>query len=392
MPTINQSLALHQYLNGVITNIPFGVLTISKSLDVSMLNSNILDILEIKNKTLDDFLDENYEKLFFRLPSFIKEYKIKITEENLLEFDIEQLIFHKKILNIKIRAMLEGALVIIEDVTQRIHQENKLKELNKTLEDRIKQEVKKNRYQDQQLQQQSRLAQMGEMISMIAHQWRQPLGAISSTAANLSMKIELEYFDLETEKSRQECQDYFLDQLNVIEEFVQNLTNTIDDFRNFYKPNKKSVSCTFETVINKSLNIIMASLKNDNIQIKYDYKNQVELQMYDSEIMQVILNILKNAQDNFREKNVVNAEITINIEDKLLYICDNGGGIKEKIIDKIFDPYFSTKSEKNGTGLGLYISKIIIEDHHNGKLNVKNTDKGVCFYIDLKKEGDLSDS
>jgi len=384
MPTPNQSLALHQYLSGVITNIPFGVLTISKNLDISMLNSNVLEILEIQNKTLDDFLDENYEKLFFRLPSFIQEYETKIIEENLLEFDIEQLTFHKKILNIKIRAMLEGALVIIEDVTQRIHQENKLKELNKTLEDRIKQEVQKNRYQDQQLQQQSRLAQMGEMISMIAHQWRQPLGAISSTAANLSMKIELEYFDLETEKSRQECQSYFLDQLNVIEEFVQNLTNTIDDFRNFYKPNKKSVSCTFETVINKSLNIIMASLKNDNIEIKYDYKNQVEIQMYDSEIMQVILNILKNAQDNFREKNIANAEITIGIEDKLLTICDNGGGIKDEIVEKIFDPYFSTKNEKNGTGLGLYMSKIIIEDHHNGKLDVKNTDNGVCFYIDLR--------
>jgi len=391
MPTPNQSLALHQYLSGVITNIPFGVLTISKNLDISMLNSNVLEILEIQNKTLDDFLDENYEKLFFRLPSFIQEYETKIIEENLLEFDIEQLTFHKKILNIKIRAMLEGALVIIEDVTQRIHQENKLKELNKTLEDRIKQEVQKNRYQDQQLQQQSRLAQMGEMISMIAHQWRQPLGAISSTAANLSMKIELEYFDLETEKSRQECQSYFLDQLNVIEEFVQNLTNTIDDFRNFYKPNKKSVSCTFETVINKSLNIIMASLKNDNIEIKYDYKNQVEIQMYDSEIMQVILNILKNAQDNFREKNIANAEITIGIEDKLLTICDNGGGIKDEIVEKIFDPYFSTKNEKNGTGLGLYMSKIIIEDHHNGKLDVKNTDNGVCFYIDLRG-GNLSDS
>ena len=387
MPTPNQSLALHQYLSGVITNIPFGVLTISKNLDISMLNSNVLEILEIQNKTLDDFLDENYEKLFFRLPSFIQEYETKIIEENLLEFDIEQLTFHKKILNIKIRAMLEGALVIIEDVTQRIHQENKLKELNKTLEDRIKQEVQKNRYQDQQLQQQSRLAQMGEMISMIAHQWRQPLGAISSTAANLSMKIELEYFDLETEKSRQECQSYFLDQLNVIEEFVQNLTNTIDDFRNFYKPNKKSVSCTFETVINKSLNIIMASLKNDNIEIKYDYKNQVEIQMYDSEIMQVILNILKNAQDNFREKNIANAEITIGIEDKLLTICDNGGGIKDEIVEKIFDPYFSTKNEKNGTGLGLYMSKIIIEDHHNGKLDVKNTDNGVCFYIDLRGGG-----
>ncbi|MEN4054029.1 HAMP domain-containing sensor histidine kinase [Sulfurimonas sp. NWX79] len=384
MQQSNQSLALHQYLSGIITNIPYGVLTISKNLEISMINSNMLDILEVKKKDLNEYLDNNYEKLFVALPEIIDIYQKKFILENQLELDIEKFPYKNKMLDIKIRAMVEGTLVIIEDITQRINQQNRLEELNKTLENRIQKEVEKNRYQDQQMQQQSRLAQMGEMISMIAHQWRQPLGAIASTAANLSMKVELEYYDLDQKSSQEECQNYFLEQFRIIEDLVQNLTNTIDDFRNFYKPNKKSIFCTYETVVEKSLNIILASLRNDNIQIDYDYRSLEKIQMYDSEIMQVILNILKNAQDNFREHSIENPRITISTKNKTLSICDNGGGIPQNIMKKIFDPYFSTKSEKNGTGLGLYMSKIIVEEHHNGKFIAKNTDDGVCFMIDLR--------
>ncbi|MFT5661925.1 MAG: two-component system sensor kinase FixL [Sulfurimonas sp.] len=242
---------------------------------------------------------------------------------------------------------------------------------------------KEKEFHHQQMLQQSRLAQMGEMISMIAHQWRQPLGAISTTAANLSLKLEIDTFDLETKKSKEECSTYFLQRLANIESYIESLTNTIDDFRNFYKPNKERVFIKLDTILARSLNIIKSSLTNDGIEILYYSNDSQEIEMYDNEMMQVLLNILKNAQDNFLEKDVKYPKIIINVEDKKISITDNGKGIHEDIIGRIFDPYFSTKDEKNGTGLGLYMSKMIVEDHHHGRLLVANIENGTCFRIDL---------
>ena len=261
----------------------------------------------------------------------------------------------------------------------------KQNQLNKNLEQKIKDEVSKNRQKEKQMLHQSRLAQMGEMISMIAHQWRQPLGAISTTAVNLKLKLELEAFDLETKEGVQEANTYFLKRLSNIEDYVGSLTTTIDDFRNFYKPNKESIHVTFESVATKALDIIGASLANDNVELIYEYHSQEMIEMYNSEMMQVILNILKNAQDNFKEKTIKYPHITIRTSEKSISISDNGGGISKNLIEKIFDPYFSTKDEKNGTGLGLYMSKIIVEDHHKGSLHVSNSDDGACFNIELGK-------
>ena len=284
----------------------------------------------------------------------------------------------------------EILLVVFVVILLFIYRQYILKKANDNLEHLIQEEISKNELQQKQLFAKSRLAQMGEMISMIAHQWRQPLGAISTTAINLKVKLELESLDLDTKNGREEASRYFIEKLENIETFVDTLTHTIDDFRNFYKPNKESISCKLEEVFSKAFNIIKSSLENENIDISYSVHETTEVSIYSNEIMQVLLNILKNAQDNFKEKKIENPKITIAVEDKKISICDNGGGIKEDIIEKIFDPYFSTKNEKNGTGLGLYMSKIIIEEHHNGKLKVENRDNGVCFSIDLK-EGELDD-
>ncbi len=272
------------------------------------------------------------------------------------------------------------------DISKRKEAEFQLESLNTTLEKRVKAEIEKNRLSDQKLLQHSRLAQMGEMISMIAHQWRQPLSAISSTSLNLKLKLELEIFKLDSKEGVDECSDYFLKRLEDVEEYVQSLTHTIDDFRNFYKPNKKSVTISLEEIINRSLHIIQASLKNDNIEIQKVYHAKEPMKIFDSELMQVILNLLKNAQDNFKEKQIKNPYIKITTQEQFISICDNGGGIPKAILEKIFDPYFSTKDEKNGTGLGLYMSKIIVEDHHKGRLHVSNTNDGVCFTIQLGEE------
>ncbi len=263
-----------------------------------------------------------------------------------------------------------------------------LRELNENLEKRIKEEITKNTKAQQQMLQQSRLAQMGEMISMIAHQWRQPLGAIASTSADLRMKIILDKFDvLNDPKEYEKLKNYFNKQLNQIEAYVQTLTTTIDDFRNFYKPNKLTKTLYVKEPILKALNIIQESIKSSGIKIKQEYNSTKKVTVFDSELTQVFLNILKNAQDNFKEKSIKNPYIMIRTSDEdgivKIEFSDNGGGIKDEIAEKIFDPYFSTKDEKNGTGLGLYMSKTIIEEHHKGKLYIKNKNGGVSFIIEL---------
>jgi len=257
--------------------------------------------------------------------------------------------------------------------TQQVDTKLALLKLKENLEIEVKEEVDKNRKKDQLMLVQSRQAQMGEMISMIAHQWRQPISTISMGANNILADIELETLDENTLK----------DGANNILNRTNELSKTIDDFRNFYKPNKESVIVKLEDVIEKSLNIIKPSLINSNINIIEEYNSDEQIELYYNEIMHVILNILSNALDSLKEKEIENKKIIIKTENRAISIYDNGGGIPEGIIDKIFDSYFSTKDESNGTGLGLYMSKAIIEEHHNGKLSAKNIDDGVRFTIEL---------
>ncbi|MDH5464082.1 MAG: PAS domain-containing sensor histidine kinase [Thiovulaceae bacterium] len=258
-----------------------------------------------------------------------------------------------------------------------------LLDMNATLEARIEKAVEEIHQKEVQLLQQSRLAQMGEMISMIAHQWRQPLTAISAISIDLQMKLILDDYKSKDKKPLEKFFSHTEASLKKIDSYILNLTTTIDDFRNFYKPNKKSVKIKLEDVIEKSLNIIKPSLGSYNITIIEQYNSKEKIELYENEMMQVILNILKNAQDHLNEKNIKDPYIKIITEDNTIFICDNGGGIPENIIEKIFDPYFSTKYEKNGTGLGLYMSKTIVEEHHHGRLIAENKDDGACFVIAL---------
>jgi PAS domain S-box-containing protein len=267
---------------------------------------------------------------------------------------------------------------------------SKLKELEEQLAIKVLEEVEKNKEKDHMLAQQSRLAQMGEMISMIAHQWRQPLASISSVAVSIKLKIALEKYDFSNQEGIDKFLNYLETELDDVETFVDVLTNTIDDFRNFYKDEKQSIQALINEPINKALNIVKPQLEAHRVQLIENFSTKTPIKLFESELLQVFLNIFKNAIDNFIEKNTIDPMITITTEDVLdkviITICDNGGGIDNSIIEMIFDPYFSTKSEKNGTGLGLYMSKTIIEQHHGGKLTVKNKDAGACFYIILDKK------
>ncbi len=286
---------------------------------------------------------------------------------------------------------LEGKSVrvsILMDLTELKQTQSELEILNNSLEKRIEEEVEKNRLKEQKLFQQSRLAQMGEMISMIAHQWRQPLSAISSTTTNIEAKMAMERFDLQSKEGAQACKIFLDKKLQNINTYVQNLSTTIDDFRNFYNPNKEQKFINITEPINKAFDIMTSSFITHKIKIIKQYESDRELSLYDNELMQVILNILKNAQDQLIEKKIENPAITIRTYEEnnsiLVRISDNAGGIPKKHIDTIFDPYFSTKDEKNGTGLGLYMSKVIIDDHHGGKISVHNNEEGAVFTIALK--------
>ena len=238
---------------------------------------------------------------------------------------------------------------------------------------------------DKQLIQHSRMAQMGEMISMIAHQWRQPLSAVTATTMGIRVKVELGPYDFETEKDRCAFKDYLDKSLDDIDDYVQNLSATINDFRDFYKPNKETILMSPDEIILYSLKIVEATLKNQNIRLIKELDSRDKIEMYDKEMMHVILNILKNAQDNFVEKKTAHPYIKITTKENRINICDNGGGINEEYMEKIFEPYFSTKTEKNGTGLGLYMSKIIVEEHHRGNLKAINQADGVCFSMEIGK-------
>ena len=230
---------------------------------------------------------------------------------------------------------------------------------------------------DKQLLQQSKLAQMGEMISMIAHQWRQPLTAISATTNNLSLKLMIN--DIQKES--------FLEELNLISGYTQHLSKTIDDFRKFFKENKEKERIILKDLVEETLQIVLVSLKNKNINLITEFSCDKPIFTYTSELKQVLLNFIKNAEDVLLEREIENPKITIIAKNDdtchILIIKDNAGGIPEKIIDKIYEPYFSTKLEKDGTGLGLYMSKKIIEEHCSGKIETKNDKEGAVFKITL---------
>ena len=251
-------------------------------------------------------------------------------------------------------------------------------ELNESLASKIHDEVKKNRVKDAHLVHQARLAQMGEMISMIAHQWRQPLASISAQSAHLLLKAKLGGIDKETlEKSSIS-----------ISQQSQYLSETIDDFRDFFSPDKEKMLTSYTEVVKSVENIISSSIIGSDIKIVTDLSCEVEFESYPNELKQVILNLVKNAQDALIENNINNGliEIKTYIDDNAQYIlevADNAGGIREDIREKIFDPYFSTKNKKDGTGLGLHMSKMIVEEHCNGKLNVRNKNNGAVFSISL---------
>ncbi len=254
-----------------------------------------------------------------------------------------------------------------------------LKNFNTALEERVQKEVAKNIEKDIQLMHQARLAQMGEMISLIAHQWRQPLNIISTAATDLDLKLQLGAIDEAT------CQK----NITTINQLTQHLSATIDDFRDFFKVTKEKELTSVNDVINKTLKIIKEYVENKHITIHTDLNSSETFSSYPNELKQVVINLLTNAEDALLDKNMNDAAIYIksysDARHHYFEVCDNAGGIADDVIDNVFDAYYSTKEAGKGTGLGLYMSKKIIEEHCGGTLRVKNMDRGACFYVSLPR-------
>ncbi len=250
--------------------------------------------------------------------------------------------------------------------------------INILLKKRVKQEIQKNREKEKLMLHQSRLAQMGEMISMIAHQWRQPLNNLSV----LNQTVVLKY---KRDKLDEKAIEYF--KINSSKQ-IQSMSKTIDDFRNFFKPEKKKINFCINEIIENIINMIEPIFTIKEIEIRFKVDTSYHIIGYPNELGQAILNIINNAKDALIENNIKEKRIDILLnKDKdmlTLIIKDNAGGIPNNIKDKIFDPYFSTKNDKNGTGLGLYMTKMIIENHCDGKINVSNDEFGAVFKISLR--------
>ncbi len=258
-----------------------------------------------------------------------------------------------------------------------------LENLNNKLEERVKEEVEKNREKDQFLVQKSKFIALGEMISNIAHQWRQPLNELSAVMMNIKMRYRKGMLD----------DEYFAKKSEDIDRLLDFMSQTIDDFRNFFLPDKtKKLFCVKEACENVVF-IMSSSLKDKNIKVAINIDSEVKIFGYKSEFEQVVLNILSNAKYVLIKNKIKEPCVCITLKDKgdvaCLSIEDNGGGIQTEPIEKIFEPYFTTKESSSGTGIGLYMSKLIIEKNMGGSLKAYNSDKGAIFCIEIKK-GDLS--
>jgi len=254
--------------------------------------------------------------------------------------------------------------------------------LNKGIEhttEYIKEEIRKASQKDKQIYESAKMAQMGEMIGNIAHQWRQPLSVISTIASGIQVKQSIGLFNIETLEGN----------MNKIVQNTTYLSETIDIFSNFIKEEKVYKDLILQDEIKTAFTIIESSLTNHYIKLisDIDFDKKIKVKLISGELPQVIINIINNAKDILIEKEISEAKIIVNLEEQedkvILTIEDNAGGVPNDIITKIFDPYFTTKHQSKGTGLGLHMSYKIIQESLHGKLYVKNSDLGAKFFIEL---------
>ena len=256
----------------------------------------------------------------------------------------------------------------------------KLEETNKTLAKKVEEKVNEIRQKDVLIMNQGKLVALGEMLNMIAHQWRQPLNALSAAAIHLELKAEMQGIEKED----------VVKFTKFVQEEAQRLSKTIDDFMNFSRPDEEKEEFYLSEVIEDVLKMIKVQLQNHNIEIKVDIPKNFKIKSYKKVIEHILLNLISNARDALDEVDIKNKEIVISAkEDKdaiEIIVYDNAGPIPKEIENRVFEPYFTTKEQGKGTGLGLYMSKKLAEEKIKGKLYFRNREDGVEFILKLRRE------
>ena len=263
----------------------------------------------------------------------------------------------------------------LNKITKQIKNARELEKLNQTLNARVQEEIEKNAKKDVLLLSQSKSSQMGELLSMITHQWRQPLNAISSSSISISLKNQMDTLAKED--------------INVHTEFLetqtQHMSKIINDFMDFFKPENNKKLFSIKELIHKIKYIIEAQLKYERISLNI-IGEDIKIFSYENELSNVILNFISNSVDAFNDLEIDDKKIEISVIDKdndLIEIIfkDNAGGIKEDKLDKVFDAYFTTKEQGKGTGIGLHMTKRIVNEVLDGDIYVSNVDNGAEFRI-----------
>lgn len=274
---------------------------------------------------------------------------------------------------------LQRFLGALYRVCKAINDAKELERFYDLLEQKVVEETEKRRQSEQMLIQKGRLAAMGELLAAIAHQWRQPLNALALMLQDLG----------EAYVYGEVNEQFMHDVVQKGMEQIKFLSKTIDDFRDFLTPSRKKAAFNLYEAIVNTLSLIGGRYSSQNIEITINGDKNIQAAGYPNEFKQVILNILHNAADAIQRRHIKNGSIEIglslNTGHAITTIKDNAGGISPDIIDKIFDPYFTTKEEQQGTGIGLYMSRTIIEKNMDGRLCASNTGKGAMFTIELKQ-------
>ena len=365
---------LNEWLNSTIEGI-----AIFENGKLIKANKQLLKILGYEN------FDEIYEKSHY---DFIVPWEHHILKDKLISNqEPYETTFIKKD-GTKFDALVKGHQIegknirisTIIDISELKNTQRKLKKLNVNLEHKIHEEIEKNKNQQSIMFQQSKLAEMGLILNMIAHQWRQPLNHVSLIVNTIILK--------------QKKQRLLPEELNTLKNDFQKqityLSNTIDDFQNFFKPKKDKELFRIKDMVTTTYSLLQPLFDKNQIKLDIDIDSEITYFGYKNELSQVLLSILNNSKDALIENTISNRLINISLiqskNNLLIIIEDNAKGIKESILGNIFDPYFSTKNTKNGTGLGLYMSKIIINEHFKGNISANNRNDGLEIVIKIPKQ------
>ena len=350
----------------------------------------ILVVVYILSQRVINNINKDIKELSLGIDSFFKYINQEKSEIKLIEINStdeigmiskvinEKIITSKKIIDDNIIEKAEQLELLAHHLEVEVKAKTKeLQLFNLELENKVKMGIEENRKKDEILAHQSKLAAMGEMIGNIAHQWRQPLNAL---AGNIQFLID----DYEDDVIDEAFVHKFIHE-NMA--FINFMSKTIDDFRNFFTVNKLKEDFSVIEYVSKTVNIVKPQLHILGITLSTT-GDDFTVNGLEGEFQQVILNIINNAKDAIVQKSIKDGKISIQISREksmgIISICDNAGGIPKEVINRVLEPYFTTKEEGKGTGIGLYMSKMIIVDNMQGELNVSNTKEGACFEIKVK--------